>query len=92
MLDAILVINAGSSSIKFAIFGCDQSLSLLYRGEIESVAKSSYLTIYDANRKILQQSILSQGVKEGLGGIFSWIGCLEISLKAASHRIVRSWW
>ncbi len=40
MTEVILVINSGSSSIKFSIFACQQKLNLLYHGEIESISDS----------------------------------------------------
>ncbi len=36
MTPAILVLNAGSSSLKFSVFATQSSLALVYRGEIEA--------------------------------------------------------
>ena len=41
MNEVILVINSGSSSIKFSIFACQKKLNLLYHGEIESYFRFS---------------------------------------------------
>ena len=41
MKGSIAVINAGSSSIKFALHGADDKLALLYRGQIEKISHNS---------------------------------------------------
>ena len=46
MDEVILVINSGSSSIKFSVFAYQQKLNLLYHGEIESISESPCLTIF----------------------------------------------
>ncbi|KTC88221.1 MULTISPECIES: acetate/propionate family kinase [Legionella] len=91
MLEVLLVINTGSSSIKFSIFACQQKLNLLYRGEIESISDSPCLTIFDANHlKIVEQKILSTGTEAGLRVFFNWFERLpdSMKLKAVGHRVV----
>ena len=71
MTEVLLVINSGSSSIKFSIFACQQKLNLLYHGEIENIVDSPYLTILDANHtQIVEQKISSKGTEAGLRDIF----------------------
>ena len=55
MTDAILTLNAGSSSLKFALFGADGtgSLDLALRGEIEEIATDPHFTARDANGAVL---------------------------------------
>ncbi|WP_131764408.1 acetate/propionate family kinase [Legionella drozanskii] len=91
MLEVLLVINTGSSSIKFSIFADKQKLNLLYRGEIESISDSPCLTIFDANHlKIVEQKILSTGTEAGLRVFFNWFERLpdSMKLKAVGHRVV----
>lgn len=91
MTDVILVINSGSSSIKFSIYASQQTLNLLYHGEIESISESPCLTISNANhQKILKQTIPSKGTEAGLRAFFTWFEHLPevMTLKAVGHRIV----
>ena len=85
----ILVINSGSSSIKFSIY--TPIKTLLYRGEIESIYKSPKLTISNNNHQhIFNQTIQDSGIKAGLQAIFAWFESLPdaIKLTAVGHRIV----
>lgn len=43
------VLNAGSSSIKFAIHGADPALPLLFRGQVEAIGVAPRLTLEDAD-------------------------------------------
>ena len=45
----IAVINAGSSSIKFAVFNDDAQQSLLFRGQVEKIGVGPTLTVEDAD-------------------------------------------
>jgi acetate kinase len=47
-MDRIAVMNAGSSSIKFALFDDDESQRLLFRGQIENIGVAPRLTVGDA--------------------------------------------
>jgi acetate kinase len=91
MTEVLLVINSGSSSIKFSIFVCQQTLDLLYHGEIESISDSPCLTILDANHtQIVEQKISSKGTEAGLQAFFNWFEHLphSLKLKAVGHRVV----
>jgi acetate kinase len=89
--EVILVINSGSSSIKFSLFVCQQELNLLYHGEIESIFKTPCLTIFNASHvQIVKQNISSNGHEAGLRAFFNWFGNLpdSMTLKAVGHRVV----
>ena len=45
---AVLTLNAGSSSLKFALFNGEQGLSAAARGEIEDLDSSPHLLVHDA--------------------------------------------
>jgi acetate kinase len=95
MPDAILSLNAGSSSIKFALFrmGAGRSLALLCRGEMEGIGTAPRFVARDARGGVLaercppgngtdHQALLSdllQWVESHLGGD---------RLVAAGHRVV----
>lgn len=91
MMDVILAINSGSSSIKFSIFSCQENLKLLYSGEVESITDSPCLTIFDhTHTQILKNPITTKGTKAGLHAFFQWFGKSpdDITLKSVGHRIV----
>lgn len=91
MNNVLLVINSGSSSIKFSLFSCQKKLNLLYHGEIEELFESPCFTVFDANHiQIIKQKILSQGHEAGLGIFFDWFKQLSdsMTLKAVGHRVV----
>ena len=56
MTDRIAVINAGSSSIKFALFEQDTDQSLLFRGQLENIGVGPKLAVEDANGKKLVEN------------------------------------
>ncbi len=53
MENAILVINAGSSSIKFAIFSLSKGIKKIYNGMVDHVATMPELVIYDIDKNIV---------------------------------------
>jgi acetate kinase len=98
MTDVILVLNAGSSSIKFSVFAIqdkNKSLDLMYRGEIEGIGAKPRFVVSDATSKPLVDESLT--VKAGapshedaLAVLFVWIETHTSGLKviAAGHRVV----
>ena len=51
MPGCIAVINAGSSSIKFAIYRSDHDRALMFRGQIEQIGLSPHMLVVDARSK-----------------------------------------
>jgi len=91
MTEVLLVINSGSSSIKFSIFSCEKKLNLVYHGEIDSISDAPCLTILDASHtQIVNQKISSKGTEAGLRAFFNWFEHLpdSLKLKAVGHRVV----
>ncbi|CAM2761684.1 Acetate kinase (Acetokinase) [Legionella steigerwaltii] len=87
--EVILVINAGSSSIKFSLF--ISSLTLIYHGEIESIFDNPQITVSNAkHEQIVKKSISSSGYESLLSYLFEWIAHLPTHyiLKAVGHRVV----
>lgn len=90
MNKVILVINAGSSSIKFSLFTL-KALTLIYHGEIENISEKPQLTIYNKKHsQIAKQSISSAGYESALRKLFDWLLHLEepITLHSVGHRVV----
>ena len=66
MTNQIAVINAGSSSIKFAIFHDDADQSLLFRGLFENIGLSPRLTVEDADgAKVLGNEWAASEINHG---------------------------
>lgn len=55
----LIVINSGSSSIKFAVFELDERLEKLLTGTVENLQVSPTLKIIDSNGKIIKQDVFS---------------------------------
>lgn len=91
MLDVLLVINTGSSSIKFSIVESQPELKQLYHGEIESLTARPCLRIVDADhQEILKQVMSKPGLEAGLKAFFNWFlhQPMPMRLKAVGHRVV----
>ena len=67
MADHLLVLNAGSSSLKFRVFARPRkgTLDLEARGQIEGLGTSPRLTVKDAQGKTLTDEALDAGLKNG---------------------------
>jgi acetate kinase len=95
MVDAIAVLNAGSSSIKFAVFVEDgDALSLVARGQIEGLFTSPRFLAKGADGAMLAEHAWGEGVALGHDGALDHlIGFLrsELSgyrLAGVGHRVV----
>lgn len=100
MSGAIIVLNAGSSSIKFAAFACDAtSFALsgrLLHGEIDGVGSSARLVAWDADGlplhagEIVERSARSQDRDHALERLFEWLEhqLAGRSALAVGHRVV----
>ena len=95
MEKAILIINAGSSSIKFAVFICDKNktdVDALYYGVIEGIGNHAHLSIrcerYDTAQ--IDQSVAAQNHDDALQILLSWIehDAIAVDIVAVGHRVV----
>jgi len=69
MADAILVLNAGSSSIKFSLFALrGQQLELALRGQIEGIYTAPHFVAYDPAGKLLTEKSWDKGAQLGHAG------------------------
>ena len=69
MADAIAVVNAGSSSIKFSLFAAqDGELELKARGQIEGIYTAPHFIAKDSAGALLAEKSWGDGVKLGHAG------------------------
>lgn len=89
MIKTILVINAGSATIKFSLYQDD--LSLIYKGIIKIKALSAEFKIYDhKNILTIQKTIATNDYEKLFKQIFIWMNGLDEAyiLSAIGHRVV----
>ncbi|WP_223426593.1 acetate/propionate family kinase [Tateyamaria pelophila] len=92
--DAILVVNAGSSSLKFQIFEINgSSLSRLQRGQIDGIGVCPVLSVKDGDGEALSDQTWAPHEMPDLPSAISkmsdWIRHIHgIRLRAVGHRVV----
>ncbi len=87
---AILVLNAGSSSIKFALFTC-ADLKMLYQGKIGAIFDKPQFVAYSPQHgQIVNEPVSFPGYESSLAHLFDWFSGLphRFVLSAVGHRIV----
>jgi acetate kinase len=99
MAQGILVLNSGSSSIKFSIFTCGDkpdALELLYKGFIEGIGTKPRFSASDADGNVLNDNDLHPDDSDtfdhesALSLLGEWIekNVTGLKLVAAGHRVV----
>jgi acetate kinase len=95
MRDYALVLNAGSSSLKFCVFQRpqEQRWEIASKGQIEGIGTSPHLTAKDAEGKVLADEAASHEVRDGrsaLAALASWLRSIygNAKLLAVGHRVV----
>jgi len=95
MSGAILVFNAGSSSLKFAVYHRqpDNKLDLACRGLVELVSTEQHFKAADASAQVLiderwtpEDQHFQPVLEHVLGWIENWLG--DIKLAGVGHRVV----
>jgi len=94
MRAVLLIINTGSSSIKFAVFSARQ-LTCLYRGQIQGIGipKGSYFSVQDLNddgNSQPKQKTVANNHRQALATLMQWLTdhLASFHLQAVGHRIV----
>jgi acetate kinase len=93
MTAGILVLNAGSSSIKFALYpvGSASSDQPLFGGEVEGIGHAATLEVRDAGGKSTANEAIDAPATHhtALAALLSWIGkhSAGVKLAAAGHRV-----
>ena len=95
MTDAILVLNAGSSSIKFSLFPGERRPTrqeLICEGEFEGIRHRAHFTAKDRAGALLGDELLKEGAthEDALAALLGWLQQRfpEHKLFAAGHRVV----
>ncbi len=91
MGDAVLVLNAGSSSIKFALFAMTLPLRRLWHGEIEEIGRAPRVRAWDAAEELLPEQLWAGNTHEDfLAQLLQWTQAhlQGDALAAVGHRIV----
>ena len=55
MPKTIAVINAGSSSVKFALYEADKNERCLFRGQVEGIGVKPRLKVADADEDVVEE-------------------------------------
>src|SRR5882672_9560896 len=95
MHDYALVLNAGSSSLKFCVFGSpeDEGWRMESRGQIEGIGTSPRILAKDRAGKILVDRKLDGVVREGreaMDALADWLGSMYGGARVlgVGHRVV----
>ncbi|HWH71412.1 MAG TPA: acetate/propionate family kinase [Candidatus Sulfotelmatobacter sp.] len=94
MIDAILVLNAGSSSIKFSVFVAQKGeLQLTFRGQVEGLFTSPHFVAKTADGTLLGEKSWGEGVQFGHAGAIEYLQTFlreqrgELRLAGVGHRV-----
>jgi acetate kinase len=93
MRDPILVLNTGSSSLKFSLFEAtkERSLTQCVHGQVEGIGADAQLRVTDANGRESKQSVQGEGHEQAIAAIQKWFAAhtgAEGGFSAVGHRIV----
>jgi acetate kinase len=98
MSGTILVINSGSSSVKFAAFadGAGSSLERVVHGEVEDIAESPHLLVWSHEGALLEDRRIAlprdsaDAHESALIALLGWLGqhAGVQTLRAVGHRVV----
>ena len=95
MPDAILVLNAGSSSIKFSVYALgDEQVNLDSKGQVEGIGGRPCFVVYDANGISLRDDGFGTAGPDGhlqaIRKLGAWLRerLADDRLVAAGHRVV----
>ena len=94
-MDAILVVNAGSSSVKFQIFGIEKGHELrrLLKGQLDGIGSRPHLVATAADKStLIDQTYTVSSVPNVVAAIFvvaDWLRQTQsLTLLAVGHRVV----
>ncbi|NTU79975.1 MAG: acetate kinase [Chloroflexales bacterium] len=96
MSKAILVLNAGSSSIKFTVFNYhDGELHVCYNGQIEGIGTRPHFKVKDGDERVVYETgwenpLLGKGHAYALEQLATWLDphLPEAGLIGVGHRVV----
>ena len=91
MQNAILVVNAGSSSIKVSLFTYETELYRVYHGTVTGIGTSAQFTVKDAYHQCLvQRSLTTSDHANAFANVLDWFEqqSRDFHLTAVGHRVV----
>ncbi len=94
MPNYILVLNAGSSSVKFSVFEVDHALALRWRGQIEGFGGEPRFEIWGRDGPLIERDFAllpgNNPHKAAFAALFGWLFTVidRKDLVAAGHRVV----
>ena len=89
--DAVLVLNAGSSSIKLSLYRLNGAgLTLAWHGELEGIGTAPHFHAKSSEGGQIADELLGQGLADPLGWVMDWIDAHlgTAKLIACGHRVV----
>lgn len=86
MPPVFLILNAGSSSVKFSVFGAEKGLPLIAAGKVKDIGEAPFLCVPGATRELPPESTHESALR----AILDWVETNEQGHKiaAAGHRVV----
>jgi acetate kinase len=94
-MDAILVVNAGSSSVKFQLFAVEQApaLRLLIKGQLEAIGTRPHLSARGSDKSSLVEKTYTAGeiadVPAAIATVAAWLRQTQrLNILAVGHRVV----
>ncbi|MHB1215963.1 MAG: acetate/propionate family kinase [Thiobacillus sp.] len=94
MNNALLILNAGSSSLKFAVYRgtVADDLQAVYRGVIEEIGRNARFRVLQAPNAISRddQAVTAENHEQALQRLLEWIETRHpgMAFQAAGHRVV----
>ncbi|HQT63974.1 MAG: acetate kinase [Acidocella sp. 20-57-95] len=98
MSEAILTLNAGSSSIKFALFKASTALARIAVGQMENIGGAPHFVIRGVDGTVIFEKSWPSGAglshRDLLGPVLDWVEhhLGDAKLIACGHRIVHGGW
>ncbi len=93
MQEPILILNAGSSSVKFSLFESERggALTPIAHGEVEGIGTKPHLKLIDGDASPAEQAVFGTGHEGAIAAIHRWLAEHiggEANLAGVGHRIV----
>lgn len=88
MADAILVLNAGSSSLKFSLFLDGEPLPVLIRGQLEELFSQPRFTARDHEGSVVGEKVWPAGTSLGHEGAIEFLFSQGPSTVLRAHRLL----
>lgn len=86
----LVVINSGSSSIKFAVYQLDSTLKKSLKGYVENIKSAPVLKVFDANNMLIRENQFpaDYGYKQFYEMLVSVFDSNRFHITAVGHRVV----